>query len=371
MAFNWTGALAGGLGEFGRQAEEGERRRIAIEQARMEREIDERRELAKLAKEEALMKYNYYREDQRDKRNEDNIASREKIAGERVDASERAAERRHQESMARASGSGGGDKSERKGEAILNDPNLTEEEKKAAYLKWRGVPGKDDNGLSEVQEMRVYDKLAKYDQEGITDENLPDVQRLRKLVKLPPLQKKLVKAGEDKWFGKDTKDEYEYVEGEEATVAEESGNKPAAALELSDETEKNVTGEEQVQEGQPRKAMSLADARAMLVDEPKKENSVTKKIGSVLEDASEVKTDIGSVMGQAIKGVVNSGKLAAKSAAELKALDEEVTKRLKSSNAQSKNGLLLLQKEIMKILGSKTDPVDELNRSKIRGNYKP
>ena len=370
MAFNWTGALAGGLGEFGRQAEEGERRRIAIEQARMEREIDERRELAKLAKEEALMKYNYYREDQRDKRNEDNIASREKIAGERVDASERAAERRHQESMARASGSGGGDKSERKGEAILNDPNLTEEEKKAAYLKWRGVPGKDDNGLSEVQEMRVYDKLAKYDQEGITDENLPDVQRLRKLVKLPPLQKKLVKAGEKKWFGKDTKDEYEYVEGEEAAAAEPTGEKPAAALELSDETEKSVTGAEPV-EGQPRKAMSLADARAMLTGKPKEEDGATKKVGSVLEGASEANTDIGTVLGQATKGIVNTVKLSARSAEELMALDEEITIRLKSSNASSKNGLLLLQKKIAEILGTKTDPVKELNRGKVRGNYQP
>jgi hypothetical protein len=376
------GATAGALGEIGNQADEFEKRRQIAEQQRLEREIAERKEAALLARQEALLQYNYDREDRRDAREEAKIESREKIEAGRITAQEERenrrdariesnAERRHRESL------GGGSKKaefEKKLEVINNDPDLSPEEKRELKLK---IYGKDTSKgkLTEAQELRAYDKLAEYEAIGVDETNVAAVNRLRDQLGMPKLVKKLLKKGESKFFGKDTEDEYEYVEAGGEPEGEPGGT-PALEQEgtvggeigFSDESEKGVTDPEA--DPAPTKTLSLEEAKAILSGKSA-EPAAEPEEPSALEDASEMSTDVGTVMGEAAKGIVNTTKLAGKTAKQLMAIDREITARLKSHKATSKNGLILLQKEIAKILGTKVDPVKELNKSKVRGNYKP
>ena len=366
MGFNWQGAVGGLLGEMGAQATGFADRKVALEQKRIEQAIADRKEAAKLAKEEAMMKYNYYREDAKDERDQkrlDAMATRDdkryEAQSKRDEAREAAAERRHAESMRN-----GGEKSsadEKKLRMIENDPNLTPEEKAAARKELYGINKGGKGGLTDYQMMQAENKLAELEGAGVEDDaTAAQANAIRRRLGMPELKKVEKEALRGGILGIGSKDPvYEYVEDYEGMGAADKPAENAEGKPVENKPAENKGGSllDQVD-----KILPPASAKAAAVPE-----SVSPEMKSA-DTGKPMSADLGSVLGTIVKGGVGAVKQLAAGGQDLMELDRQLTAASQTAHGESKSALLKALAAVRQVMAAETNPEAELRARAIAPN---
>ena len=363
MGFNWQGAVGGLLGEMGTQATGFADRKVALEQKRIERAIEERKEAAKLAKEEAMMKDKYYREDAKDERDQkrlDAMATRDdkryEAQAKRDEAREAAAERRHAESMRN-----GGEKSsadEKKLRMIENDPNLTPEEKAAARKALYGIDKGGKGGLTDYQMMQAENKLVEIEGAGVEDEaTAAQANAIRRRLGMPELKKVEKEALRGGILGIGSKDPvYEYVEDYEGMGA---ADKPA----------ENAEGKPVENKPAENKGGSLLDQVDKILP-PAGAKAATKPVEEEKPAGTgkSMSADLGSVLGTIVKGGVGAVQKLAAGGQDLMELDRQLTAASQTAHGESKSALLKALAAVRQVMAAETNPEAELRSRAIAPN---
>jgi len=149
-------------------------------------------------------------------------------------------------------------------EDIEKDPDLTPAEKKAQKAAVRGVTSKASS-LSEYQQAKLEDQLAKLEDAGIDETNINQVNRLRDQLGYPKLSKKLKTPAKKGFLGRDTPEEYEFVEGEGDMVGEQKPglSKYASMLKVAGQDGSiGIAPTDQPAQGEPQPAAGLLGGAA-------------------------------------------------------------------------------------------------------------
>jgi hypothetical protein len=359
MSFNWTGAMGGLLGAAADEAKSYQARADAMKQKQIEQAIADRKEKALLAKEEALMKYNYYREDQKDIRDEKNRAATVERDDKKIAAQEKAADQRHSALMAGITSRSEKDSAdEKKLKMIENDPTLSAEEKVAARKKLYGIDDKKKGEMTEYQQMQAEEKLAEIESMGIDESNVGRANAIRKRIGMPLLKKVETKPGKSGILGTSLgsdEPEYGYVEDYDSLPDDKSKGKPAETK-ADPVKEEAAAPKSEKEEKKPTEAGGLDKYLKVLKGGDKTEKTdkaevpVTKTEDGILGDAATANTDLGSVLGQVINGGVKIAQLAP---AALVKLNAELEAALATANQKNAQGLMDLAAEVKKVMSTK------------------
>ena len=360
MGFNMTGAVAGLLGEYGNQAGKMVERRQEIEQRKLEQAMADRKEQAALAKQEALMKYNYYREDQKDIRDQKRIdaqaarddkryAAQNDMLDKRMSAQEAAAERRHHQSLAKGGGSDKPSATAEKLQMIENDPDLSPEEKIAAKKAIYGLEGKGGKGgLTDYQMMQADEKLAEIE---VTDDvSMKQYNAIAKYAGRPQLKKVEKTAGRKGILGIGSKEpEFEYVEDWEGMGEKED-------VSVKPESQKGeAKGEAQAA---PIPKANIKDTAMELLRKGQKGQDPEPGIAAPVKEPAS--TDIGSVLGTIVNGGVTAVKKIAAGGQDLKELEGQFLGQLKNAREQEKSAILKAIAAVRQVMMTETNPEAEL-----------
>jgi len=363
-----TGAVAGLLGEYGNQASKMVERRQEIEQRKLEQAMADRKEQAALAKQEALMKYNYYREDQKDirdqkrmdaqaARDDKRFAAQESLLDKRMSAQEAAAERRHQQSLAKGGGDGKPSATAEKLQMIENDPDLSPEEKIAAKKAIYGLEGKGGKGgLTDYQMMQADEKLAEI--EVTDDASMKQYNAIAKYAGRPMLKKVEKDPGRKGILGIGSKEPVvEYVEDWEGMSEKED-------VSAKPENPKSQTkGEAQAS---PMPKASIKDTAMELLRKGQKGKADAAPESGILATPEEpASTDIGSVLGAIVNGGVTAVKKIAAGGQDLKELEGQFLDQLANAREQEKSAILKAIAAVRQVMMTETNPEAELRSRAI------
>ena len=212
MAFNWVGATAGLLGAVSEEADKYGARKAEQQKLQMERELTDRKERAQFAKEMAIEKYKMAIEDRKDQRQQSQQEFQSEQLNTKLD---------HQSSLLEArlsaKGSGGKGDSESALEAkmrIAKEKVESGEWTAAEGKKFVGanVGGDSGDGMKQTDKLKIYDKIDEIIAGGITDENLPSLNRYLAAVGEPPYKKSITKPKKEGgimgWGGQEEESEF-------------------------------------------------------------------------------------------------------------------------------------------------------------------
>ena len=297
MAFNWVGATAGLLGAVSEEADKYGARKAEQQKLQMERELADRKERAQFAKEMAIEKYKMAIEDRKDQRQSKQFEHQNELTEKRFS---------HQDSLLAArldakDGSGGKGDSESALEAKMR---IAQE--KVESGEWTAAEGKKfvganvgDDGMKETDKLKIYDKIDEIIAGGITDENLPSLNRYLAAVGEPPYKKSITKPakkGGILGFG-GSEEEYAYTQEVSINKIDSSG--------LQKETP-----------GDTVKGSGANKFSAMLTT--KTEGQPAKVDGTTINLNDDIptkksppggSTDVGTELGEAVKIVVAGGEV--------------------------------------------------------------
>jgi hypothetical protein len=213
----WAGLL-GAAADIGKDYVKRER---DIEDRKILAEQEARKEQARFIREKALAEwreklgdeYSQKREGREEVRKKEERTESEKAKIREESRKEEAEKRKEQRSQAGLIAledyrQGKPTEKEKTIKSIESDEDLSPEEKKRAKMAQYGVTKKE--GMSEYQESRLRDQLAKLEDTGIDETNIKQANSLRKQLGEPELVKKVVKPAQKSWRG-DTPEEVEWV----------------------------------------------------------------------------------------------------------------------------------------------------------------
>jgi len=363
MGFNMTGAVAGLLGEYGNQANQMVARRSEAEQRKLEQDIANRKELALLTKQERLEELAYYKEEQKNLRDE---------ANRKADKESQSALFEHQNSLlvtrldamaARSAGGssgGGSDKpsaTAEKLQMIENDPDLSPEEKIAAKKAIYGLEGKGGKGgLTDYQMMQADEKLAEIVVED--DATMKQYNAIAKYAGRPMLKKVEKDPGRKGILGIGSKEPVvEYVEDWEGMSEKED-------VSAKPENPKSQTkGEAQAS---PMPKASIKDTAMELLRKGQKGKADAAPESGILATPEEpASTDIGSVLGTIVNGGVTAVKKIAAGGQDLKELEGQFLDQLANAREQEKSAILKAIAAVRQVMMTETNPEAELRSRAI------
>jgi len=215
MGFSWAGATAGLLGAVSEEADKYGARKAQQQQQQMERELADRKERAAFAKEMAMEKWKMMVEDRKDQRQSAQFEQQDKRQAAQFD---------HQSSLldarlsAKGSGGGGG-----KGDSESTlEAKMRIAKEKVDSGEWTAAEGKKfvganvggdgGDGMKEADKLKIYDKIDEITAGGITDENLPSLNRYLAAVGEPPYKKSITKPKKEGgimgWGGQEEESEF-------------------------------------------------------------------------------------------------------------------------------------------------------------------
>jgi len=305
MGFNWAGATAGLLGAVSEEADQYGARKAEQQKLQMERELADRKERAAFAKEMAMEKWKMMVEDRKDQRQSAQFEQQDKRQAAQFD---------HQSSLldarlsAKGSGGGGG-----KGDSESTlEAKMRIAKEKVDSGEWTAAEGKKfvgvnvggdgGDGMKEADKLKIYDKIDEITAGGITDENLPSLNRYLAAVGEPPYEKvikKPAKKGGILGFG-----------GQE----EESEFRQSVAIKKTDENPSTDLPKEGA--GDTVKGSGANKFSAMLTTktegQPAKVNGTTISLNDdIPKKKSPVggSTDVGTELGEAVKVIVAGGEV--------------------------------------------------------------
>ena len=301
MGFNWAGAVGGLLGAVSEEADKYGARKAEQQRTQMERELADRKERAAFAKEMAMEKYKLMIEDRKDDREE----KKQEFQIERDEKN-----RNHQTSLLAArldakGGSGGGSgkmsAAERKVEIardMVESGEWTEDEAKQ-YLGAKAKSGGAGGDLNQTEKLKIYDKIDEIVAGGITDENLPSLNRYLAAAGEPPYKKTITKPKKEGGImGWGSQEE------ESAYTQEASVNKI------------DSTGLQKETPGDTVKGGGANKFSAMLTT--KTEGQPAKVTGTTITLNDDIptkksppggSTDVGTELGEAVKVIVAGGEV--------------------------------------------------------------
>ncbi len=370
MAFNWTGAIGGLLGEYGNQIGVLAERKAEMEREKLKQDIADRKEMALMMRQERLEKLQYDKMDQQER-----IASMKEDKRDARDAANREADAALLDKRlgAYAARSGGGDgdgkpsADERKLQMIENDPNLSPEEKAAARKQLYGIGDKAKGGLNEYQAMQAEQALAEIE---VTDDvSMKQANAIRKRLGMPVLKKVETDPGRGGILGIGAKDPvYDYVEDYGDTGEEPPATKPAAEPSKAEDGKPSLLNKadqilgkgnnvnEKGQSGMTNEQLDQSiDALGTMKD----------KKGSNSSDVS-ASTDLGTVLGDAAKAVVAAGKGTKSALEKLAEINSYLEERKASAPPEDAAAIENMLAKIKGVLTAEVDPVAELNRNKVK-----
>jgi len=302
MGFNWAGATAGLLGAVSEEADKYGARKAEQQKLQMERELADRKERAAFAKEMAMEKWKMMVEDRKDQRQSAQFEQQDKRQAAQFD---------HQSSLldarlsARGSGGGGG-----KGDSeSALEAKMRIAKEKVDSGEWTAAEGKkfvganvgggDGEGMKETDKLKIYDKIDEIVAGGITDENLPSLNRYLATVGEPPYKKSITKPakkGGILGFGGSE---------EESAYAQETSINKIDSTDLQKETP-----------GDTVKGSGANKFSAMLTT--KTEGQPAKVDGTAISLNDDIptkksppggSTDVGTELGEAVKVIVAGGEV--------------------------------------------------------------
>ena len=363
MAFNMTGAVAGLLGEYGNQANQMVARRSEAEQRKLEQDIANRKELALLTRQERLEELAYYKEEQKNLRDE---------ANRKFDKESQAALFEQQNSLlgtkldamaAKSGGDGSGGGSDKpsataeKLQMIENDPDLSPEEKLAAKKALYGLEGKGGKGgLTDYQMMQADEKLAEI--EVTDDASMKQYNAIAKYAGRPLMKKVETDPGRKGILGIGSKEPVvEYVEDWEGMGEKE--DVPAKPESPKGEAK----GEAQAS---PISKANIKDTAMELLRKGQKGKTDAAPSSGILATPEEpASTDIGSVLGTIVNGGVNAVKKIAAGGQDLKELEGQFLDQLANAREQEKSAILKAIAAVRQVMMTETNPESELRSRAI------
>ena len=303
MGFNWAGATAGLLGAVSEEADQYGARKAEQQKLQMERELADRKERAQYAKEIAMEKWKMMVEDRKDERQNKQFEQQDKRDTARFEQQNSILAARLDAKGGSGGGSGKMSAAERKIEIardMVESGEWTEDEAKQ-YLGAKSKAG-GSGGMNQTDQLKIYDKIDEITAGGITDENLPSLNRYLAAVGEPPYEKvikKPAKKGGVLGFG-----------GQE----EESEFRQSASIKKTDENGSTDLPKEGA--GDTVKGSGANKFSAMLTTktegQPAKVNGTTISLNDdIPKKKSPVggSTDVGTELGEAVKVIVAGGEV--------------------------------------------------------------
>ena len=366
MGFNMTGAVAGLLGEYGNQANQMVARRQEIEQRKLEQAIADRKELALLTRQERLEALAYYKEEQKNLRDEANrkadIEKEDLKWTKRSELEDKKNEQREARYAAALKGGGGGsDKPSAFAEKVAYADQMVKAgkwsaEKADSFIgAGDGESGKK-GGLTENQIATFEGKLAEIVVED--DTTMKQYNAIAKHIGMPLMKKVEKDPGRKGILGIGSKEPViEYVEDWEGMSEKED-------VSAKPESPKSETkGEAQAA---PAPKGNIKDTAMELLRKGQKGKADAPPESGILATPKEpASTDIGSVLGTIVNGGVTAVKKIAAGGQDLKELEGQFLDQLANAREQEKSAILKAIAAVRQVMMTETNPETELRSRAI------